>query len=185
MSGAAFSGAFERAFSITVGHEGDALDLTYGDDGNWTGGAVGNGELKGSRFGISAAAHPNVDIAGLTRDGAEAIYRREYWPAIRGDELPPPLAVICFDGAVNNGPSHATRWLQASVGARVDGDLGAETMEAIDRAASGSGVALAVASFMALRTDFMANSPKWRRFGEGWSPRLARLPLQAFGLLGA
>lgn len=49
------------------------------DPGNWTGGAIGKGELKGTKYGISAASFPDVDIENLTLDQAEALYLRDWW----------------------------------------------------------------------------------------------------------
>jgi hypothetical protein len=32
------------------------------DPGNWTGGAIGKGELRGTKWGISAQTYPQIDI---------------------------------------------------------------------------------------------------------------------------
>ena len=86
--------AFAQAFEIVVGHEG-GYSAEPQDPGNWTGGAVGQGHLAGTKFGISAAAYPDVDIAALTPDDAAAIYRHAYWERVHADALPPPLALLC------------------------------------------------------------------------------------------
>ena len=70
--------AFEQALAVVLGHEG-GFCAERSDPGNWTGGAVGCGELRGTKFGISAAAYPAEDIANLTPEAAAAIYRRDYW----------------------------------------------------------------------------------------------------------
>ena len=57
---------FERCFAFTLGAEG-GYSNNPADPGNWTGGAVGNGELRGTNFGISASAYPQLDIANLTQ----------------------------------------------------------------------------------------------------------------------
>ena len=138
---------FEQAFAIVVGHEG-GFDTTRADPGNWTGGAVGRGALRGTKFGISAAAYPAVDIASLTADDAAAIYRRDYWVRIRGDDLSPALALLVFDAAVNNGVRRAAGWLQEAVGAVVDGEIGNETIAATRQAATEQGGAALCAEFM-------------------------------------
>ena len=56
------------------------------------------------------------------------IYRGQYWDAIRGDDLPAGVAYCVFDAAVNSGPGRALRWLQAEIGATVDGVIGNETL---------------------------------------------------------
>ena len=59
-----------------------------------------------------------------------AIYRAEYWNAIRGDDLPPGLDLVAFDAAVNSGPSRGARWLQTAVSANADGKIGPATIAA-------------------------------------------------------
>ena len=61
---------FLAAFNVTFAAEGETLDRTPSDRGNWTSGVIGVGTLVGSKFGISAATYPTLDIPNLTRDGA-------------------------------------------------------------------------------------------------------------------
>ena len=169
--------AFEQAFTIIVGHEG-GFSINPRDPGNWTGGAVGRGQCRGTNWGVSAASYPQLDIKGLTLDGARTVYRRDFWDRVRGDELPPPLALLVFDAAVNSGVSRAVRWLQGAAGTEPDGVLGPLTL-----AAARAGPSLDVmAEFQAQRLAFMAALPTWRTFGLGWARRLCRLPYQAIGM---
>ena len=167
--------AFDKAFGVVVGEEGG-----FGDDGrdpgNWTGGRCGAGACRGTKYGISAASYPTLDIAGLSLEAARAIYRRDYWNAVRGDELPAGLALLVFDAAVNNGVGHAIRWLQAAAGVAADGVFGPRTMAAVLKAASGT---VLLAEFQSVRLVFMAGLPAWRTFGRGWARRLCRLPFEA------
>jgi lysozyme family protein len=172
---------FERAFAIVVGHEG-GYDATQADPGNWTGGTVGAGVLRGTKYGISAAAYPTVDIANLTLPDAQAIYRRDYWDALASDRLPPPLALLVFDAGVNNGCGRSTRWLQGVVGAVADGIIGDETLAAVDTYLTARGSAALCAEFMAQRLSFMAGLPTWPVFGLGWARRLCALPYQSLTL---
>lgn len=169
-------GAFEKAFAVVVGNEGGFTD-NPSDPGNWTGKAVGVGRLVGTRWGVSAAAYPGVDIARLTLDGARAIYRRDYWNKVRGDDLPPALALLVFDAAINNGPDRAARWLQTAVGAMPDGMVGSRTV-ALAHAAGRE----VMAEMVAQRLAFMAGLPTWRTFGLGWARRLCRLPYDAMSM---
>jgi lysozyme family protein len=43
---------FNIAFELTVGHEG-GYSNNPDDPGNWTGGDVGEGQLKGTKYGVS------------------------------------------------------------------------------------------------------------------------------------
>ena len=162
---------YERAFSIVIGHEG-GYTANPNDPGNWTGGACGKGYCLGTKYGVSAASYPSRDIAKLTLDDARAIYKRDYWDRIGGDALPPRLALLVFDAAVNNGTSRAATWLQAAVGAAQDGRVGPATLA---KARAADPIA-ACAEFLALRLHFMAGLTTWRTFGLGWARRLARLP---------
>jgi hypothetical protein len=65
-------GNFDRVFDIVVGHEG-GFTANPADCGNWTGGVIGTGTCRGTRFGISAAAYPDLDIANLSLDAAKAL----------------------------------------------------------------------------------------------------------------
>lgn len=150
--------------------------------GNWTGGRIGSGELRGTKFGISAAAYPAFDIQNLTIDGAKSIYRRDYWARVRGDDLPAHLAILVFDAAVNNGVVTASRWLQLAVGAGADGIVGDETIEAAAHAVGSAGISGVAAEFMARRLAFMAALPSWTEFGLGWARRLCALPYEAMAV---
>jgi lysozyme family protein len=154
---------FEQAFAVIIGNEGGFTN-NQADPGNWTGGKCGEGECRGTKYGISAKAYPTLDIAGLTLDQARATYKRDYWDRINGDTLPPPLALIVFDAAVNNGVSRARQWLAL---AQKQPRGWPECSE-----------------FQAQRMAFMASLPTWKTFGLGWSRRLARLPYQAVAMTG-
>ena len=91
--------------------------------------------------------------------------------------MPPALALLVFDAAVNNGVGRAIRWLQQALGVSVDGVLGNGTLAAI-KSRDGDGAGL-LAEFQAQRLIFMAGLPTWRTFGVGWARRLCRLPFEA------
>jgi lysozyme family protein len=175
--------AFDQAFAAVVGEEG-GFTANAADPGNWTGGAVGKGVCRGTKFGISAAAYPTLDIAALTVDQARAVYKRDYWDKVAGDALPPALALLVFDAAVNNGVARGARWLQAAVGVEQDGDIGPQTLAAIAKTNASSSTAL-LAEVLAQRMNFMAGLPTWRTFGLGWSRRLCALPFKALQMTAA
>jgi lysozyme family protein len=170
--------AFEKAFRIVVGHEG-GFDTTRADPGNWTSGIVGVGVLLGTKYGVSAAAYPDVAIADLTLDQAQTIYRRDYWDRIGGDGLPPSLALLVFDAAINNGAAAAARWLQATVGADQDGRIGPVTRAAAAACVAKDGAGTVGARFQGRRVFFMGCLSTWPVFGHGWAERLCLLPYQS------
>jgi lysozyme family protein len=170
---------FDCIFTIVVGHEG-GFTANPADPGNWTGGVIGAGACRGTRYGISAASYPDLDIANLELEKAKTLYRRDYWEQIGGDRLPPALALLVFDAAVNNGVSRAARWLQQLVYVPQDGEIGPQTLDAIGRFGTGpGGVADLCAEFLAQRLLFMTSLTTWKTFGLGWARRLCRLPYEA------
>ena len=170
---------FARCFAETIGEEG-AYGADPDDPGNWTGGAVGLGACRGTKFGISAASYPSLDIAGLTLDDARAIYRRDYWAPIAGDTLPPSLAMLLFDAAVNAGVMTAIGWLQRALGVARDGVLGPLTLAAVARAAEER-----EALYAEFQTARLTALPAEPRFRHGWEMRLFRVTLAAGALLDA
>ena len=173
--------AFDQVFALVLGHEG-RLSMTRGDAGNWTGGKVGVGELRGSKYGISAAAYPTLDIAGLTLAQARTIAWADYWLAARCDLLPAMLALLVFDAAYNNGAGRAVRWLQAAVGATADGLFGTRTAARVATATgTPDGLRAVCARFLDERLWFMAGLKTWPD-NRGWSTRLTLLPFQAAAL---
>ena len=58
------------------------------------------------------------------------LYKHKYWDKVRGDELPSGVDFCVFDAAINSGPRYAAKWLQACVGAEVDGSIGPKTLTA-------------------------------------------------------
>lgn len=165
---------FERCFEKVVGHEG-GYTTDRNDKGNWTGGQVGAGQLKGTKYGISAASYPNLDIKNLTLHQAREIYERDYWRRTGCDAWDPTLALIVFDAAVNAGPDRAARWLQAAAGTTVDGAVGPMTRAAVT-ARSAADLRHEVHAQRILHT---VSLPTWPTYKLGWARRLARLPSEA------
>lgn len=108
---------FEQAHAFVQRAEG-GYQADPRDRGNWTGGRINYGKLVGTNWGISAPvlrAWRNRDVTAdemqqLSQEEAAAIYRRHYWDALALGELTSdPLALLLYDGAVNQGPSVARR----------------------------------------------------------------------------
>lgn len=157
---------FCDVFALVVGkEEGSTLSLDPNDPGNWTGGKKGIGVLKGSKFGISAASFPDVDIANLSYGQAAALAKQRYWDPYQCDQFDPRIGYLVFDAAYNGG--HPALWLQEAVGAVVDGKIGAQTIAAV-RAATPMKIAL---SFMADRFEYWTDCAIWPTQSRGWTRR--------------
>ena len=82
------------------------------------GGLVDNPADRGglTKYGISQSAYPKLDIASLTADQAAAIYKRDYWDAIKADQLDPAIREMAFDAAVNQGVNWTKTALEQAKG---------------------------------------------------------------------
>lgn len=164
---------FESAFSLLIGHEA-GFQNDPADKGNWTGGRVGVGELKGTKYGVSAASYPGEDIKNLTLERARFIYQRDFWGPAGCDVVPDELKFDLFDTAVHTSApgncKQAIRLLQRAVGAADDGILGPRTLMAVQ----GMDPLRALARFNGHRLDHLNDNPEtWARFGRGWAQRIA------------
>jgi lysozyme family protein len=114
-----------------------AINRVLADEGGYSANPADPGGP--TRFGISARAYPELDIATLTRDDAVAIYFRDYWQRSALDRLLPALGAKTFDLAVNIGARAAVRCLQRALRAcghavAEDGIVGDETAAAANGA---------------------------------------------------
>lgn len=159
---------YDEAFKITVGHEG-GLALHRQDRGNWTSGKVGVGELRGTKYGISAMAYPKEDIKNLTIERAKQLYKRDYWDKCRCDELPNAIRFHVFDVAVNSGIVRAIQTLQQAAGTKDDGIIGPATLAAV-RSKEPCDLLLMFYSF---RIAFYTSIGTFGTFGKGWMNRVA------------
>ncbi|MBC7953140.1 MAG: hypothetical protein H7Z12_15140 [Rhodospirillaceae bacterium] len=160
--------AFETIIGDLLADEGgDKLTNRLADKGGLT------------RWGISKRAHPDVDVANLTRDGAVEIYRAKYFDAARIADLPVVLAKLVFDGAVNHGVPAATFMLQSAYNAKASGDnrlkmdgvIGDKTLAAIAALDSIQVLDLTML-FCAERMKRYGSDATWSANGNGWSNRL-------------
>lgn len=167
--------AFLRAFQFVISPKVEGgLSMDENDPGNWTGGEVGKGELRGTKYGISAKAYPKLDIAGLRMDETRAIYERDYWLAARCDQLPPRLALVHFDAAVNMGLDRAAKLLQASLGVKQDGVVGPQTIAAA-RVREQNDTCV---DYLAERALAYASFKQFKDYGRGWMRRCMRAAME-------
>lgn len=161
-----------RALAFVFGHEG-GLSLDRNDRGNWTSGVVGQGELKGTKFGIAAHVYPQLDIRNLTLAQATEIYRRDYAAKIRFDLLAAGVDVMMLDTAINSGPGRAVKLAQKVTGVRQSGALGPETLAAI---AAVRDVVAFIRAYCAARLSFLRSLTElWALYRNGWTRRVTEL----------
>lgn len=155
---------FNKAFALLMVNECGS------EDGGKTGGYVNDPNDAGgeTKYGISKAAYPAVDIANLTLEGAQAIYLSDYWNLNKCDKMPWAIGWVVFDCAVNHGPKNAARFLQIALNVPADGNMGPQTLNAAGKAKQ----PLNVARDMTLaRRDFVEELHNYDHFKNGWNRR--------------
>ena len=159
-----FDTAFDRVFTNEGGFTEDRDDR-----GNWTSGIVGQGELKGTKFGISAMTYPALDIRNLTKAEAKDIYRVDWWWALDMDKFRPAMSYQMFDAALNHGMRSASKMLQRAVGVTADGVIGPQTRGTV----STTDLDDVLLTFLAERLEFMTHIRTWGKYSKGWARRIA------------
>lgn len=153
---------FDAAFFKLLGHEGG-----YSNHASDPGGET--------MWGVTKAVAKENGYTGpmkmLPVDMAQAIYRRQYWDAVRADELPETVRYAVFDAAVNSGVGQSALWLQRACGAAADGKIGPRTIAAAHEM---DGAKL-LAALLAQRLRFMTTLHNWPAFGRGWARRICDL----------
>lgn len=139
--------------------EEGGLSLIRADRGNWTGGAVGKGQLKGTKYGIAAHSHPNLDIQNLSKDQATILYANEYWGPSGCPALPAGVDLQIFDHSVNAGVSRGKAHAAAT------GDMAPQPR---------------IKAIAARRASWYRGIKDFSRFGKVWLGRVARA--EALGL---
>lgn len=129
------------------------------DRGNWTTGVIGKGELKGTKYGISAMSYPKLDIKNLTRAQAAAIYRRDYWDQAGCHTLQAGPDLPIFDVSVNSGPGRANTFRKATQG----------VSDAVAR----------IKAISAKRRAFYQGLSTFKTYGKGWMSRVATIEAAA------
>lgn len=153
--------------------QGLSMDRT--DPGNWTGGKVGAGELRGTKFGIAANTYGHLDIANLTLDDAASIYIADFLAPLKADQHEDGVAYALLDFAVHSGPYQAKRSLQKRLKVAADGNIGPQTLAAMARYTEAQLIMLLSAE----RMFFMADRANWPTHGKGWMRRMAQNLLYA------
>jgi lysozyme family protein len=159
---------FDQAFERLIGHEGEFTDARN-DPGNWTGGRIRVGELKGTKYGIAANTYPDLDIKNLTLDDARRIYFRDWWLKIGADEIDGAIVFQMWDFAVNAGMSTAKRALQRAAGVADDGQIGPRTIAAVKSMT----VPDVILRFNAQRLRYYTSLSNWPAAGKSWANRVA------------
>lgn len=115
-------------------------------------------------------------VKHLTDGELKEIYKTRYWDAVKGDQLPPGIDYVVFDGAVNSGPGQAIKWVQRALGSaytgKIDGQLGPSTLAAIKQHTNHDAL---VAAILRRREAFLRALKTFKTFGKGWMRRIKQV----------
>lgn len=115
------------------------------------------------------AGDPRRSVRAITAGEVQDIYKRQYWDAIRGDDLPSGLDYALFDYAVNSGPRRAAQDIQRELGLKqVDGIIGQVSLAGIER----EDVYGLIERLCARRMRFLRGLKHFKTFGNGWTRRV-------------
>lgn len=161
---------FERALKLVLKHEGG-----WADHPKDPGGATMKGvTLANFRRYVKADATKD-DLRKITDAQLATIYRRHYWDAVAGAELPGGVDFAVFDFAVNSGPSRAAKYLQSVVGVKQDGKIGPATLAATKAKLRAS----TINDLCDKRMAFLRGLKIWDTFGKGWTRRVSEVRQEA------
>jgi lysozyme family protein len=107
-------------------------------------------------------------VRAITADEVAEIYKRQYWDAVKADDLPAGVDYAVFDYAVNSGPGRAVKDLQREVGATVDGVMGFRTLAAVQQQDPFD----LIERLCNRRMRFLRGLRHWGTFGRGWTARV-------------
>ncbi|MER9434919.1 glycosyl hydrolase 108 family protein [Mesorhizobium sp. M0618] len=158
-----------------------ALALVLKSEGGWSdnpadpGGATMKGVTLASFRRYVKADATKADLRAISDAQVATVYRRFYWDAVLGAELPDGVDHAVFDFAVNSGPGRAAKYLQAAVGVAQDGRIGPVTVAAAKAKPAG----VTIDALCDARLAFLKRLPTWATFGRGWSDRVRSVRVQA------
>jgi lysozyme family protein len=156
---------FKTSLDKVLVHEGG-----FSNNPKDPGGATMKGVTQAVYDGFRAKnGLPKQSVKAISDAELQTIYKKQYWDAVKADELPPGVDYVVFDGAVNSGPSRSVKWLQQALGVTVDGVIGPATL----RAAATSTPGPLIDSICNRRLAFLQGLSTWPTFGKGWASRVA------------
>lgn len=161
---------FQRALTLVLKHEGG-----WSDHPKDPGGATMRGVTLAN---FRRYVKPNAtkdDLRKITDAQIAMVYRRYYWDAVAGAELPDGVDYAVFDFAVNSGPARAAKYLQAIVGTTQDGKIGPATLAAVRSMMH----AEVIHKLCDMRMAFLKRLSTWSTFGKGWTNRVTDVRRQA------
>jgi lysozyme family protein len=152
---------FSIAIAIVLQNEGVTGKVTI-DTGGLT------------KYGICQRSYPTLNIRSLSLDDAEKIYKRDYYDVLHLDEVESlELVIKLLDMAVNKGVYGTIKTVQRIVGVEVDGIMGENTINSINKQVPNDLLIKLRNEQKAFYTALVDNNPqKYGKYLQGWLNRV-------------
>lgn len=171
---------FERALLHVLKMEGG-----YTNDPVDPGGPTNKGitlavfaKFKGERVRPDNRSQLISELKSIDAASLASIYRRGYWDKADCIQMPPALALMHFDTAVNHGVTGAARILQEAVSVEVDGEIGPKTLAGVRKMP----ILELIRIYARVREGKYRSMSHFWRFGKGWLNRVRKTVKAAEGL---
>jgi lysozyme family protein len=147
----------------------------------------GGATLKGVTQAVYSAwlvhhGRPGAPVKNASDADIQAIYRAQYWDAVRGDDLYDGLDLVMVDTGWGSGPVTAIKMLQRIIGTSADGQFGILTLDALAPYRNSADL---INRLCAARMSFFQRLTTWRWFGVGWTNRLNGIHAKALEMNAA
>jgi lysozyme family protein len=162
---------YKTAVAKTLVHEG-GFQKDPDDHANWSSGVIGEGELIGTKYGITALDMPGVIIENITEAQAIAFYAEHYWKPGYSQIQSQEIADKVFDMGVLFGVGVAVSLLQLTLGVHVDGVFGGETLDSANGADPASLLESYKAHLITHAFNIGTANPHERKDIPGWGVRI-------------
>jgi lysozyme family protein len=165
---------WDKSFELMLASEGG-----FANHPSDPGGMTNLGVTKATWENWVGRQSDESEMRGLTPDKVEPLYKKKYWDAVRGDELPIGLDYLVFDFAVNAGAGRAIKTLQTALGVTADGGFGPITLKEVQTVEPAN----LIERFSKAKETFYQSLTQFPTFGKGWLNRVAKVKINAFSML--
>ena len=164
---------YEVSLARVLKHEGG-----YSNHPSDPGGATNFGITIANYARFKGRAVTAAEVRAMPLSDAKAIYKANYWNALRCDELPDGLDYAVFDYGVNSGPGRAAKVLQRLLGFAVSGTMTHAVIAGVRNASPST----LVAKVCDERLAFLKSLKTWPVFGAGWRRRVSEVRRDALAM---
>ena len=173
--------SFERALSIILVHEGGLSDDPR-DPGGVTNFGISIRFAGSVGFDVDGDGRTTgEDIRALTQEHAASLHFDHFWKPLHCADMSAGVALIVFDGGVNQGRATIARLLQRAIGVTDDSVVGRNTLHAVGSWAGR--IDDLIDDVAARRACRYARTRNFERYGRGWMRRLMHVHGEARSLV--